>query len=52
MLGHKNIDTTIRFYASLSAEQAVGVYDDLVEKLREDHKAAKSLDTKSEGDGE
>lgn len=52
MLGHKNIETTIRFYASLSAEQAVGVYDDLVEKLRNDHKAAKTMSAGNGGNGQ
>lgn len=52
MLGHKNIETTIRFYASLSAEQAVGVYDDLVESLRGDHKAAKAMGAGNGGHGQ
>jgi site-specific recombinase XerC len=37
LLGHKKLETTIRFYAGLEAEDAVATYSALVEQLYADH---------------
>ncbi|MFT4026592.1 MAG: site-specific integrase [Novosphingobium sp.] len=42
LLGHKKIETTIRFYSGLEAEGAVATYGALVEQLYEAHEAAGS----------
>jgi len=49
LLGHKKIETTIRFYAGLETEHAVATYSALVEQLYEDQKNAGSASPGTKG---